>query len=153
MQYVSQLRKHVRLFAYFMASATSTHISKKLASSFDAQNKKGAHFVLENYIHCMYLCKQYVKYVQCSLIVYTGLYMFSSISESKDRYSRTQMLQIALAFLFKCFLGCPKVPGRFLPNTTEYTLSNTILRIARNFLETRENLKIVTHPFYHINLG
>ena len=24
---------------------------------------------------------------------------------------------------------------------------------ARNFLETRENIKISTHPFYHINLG
>ena len=33
------------------------------------------------------------------------------------------------------------------------TLYNTILRIARNFLETRENIKISTHPFYHINLG
>ena len=33
------------------------------------------------------------------------------------------------------------------------TLYNTILRIASNFLETRENIKILTHPFYHINLG
>ena len=33
------------------------------------------------------------------------------------------------------------------------TLYNAILRIARNFLETRENIKISTHPFYHINLG
>ena len=33
-----------------------------------------------------------------------------------------------------------------------YTLYNVILRIARNFLETRENIKISTHPFYHINL-
>ena len=32
------------------------------------------------------------------------------------------------------------------------TLYNAILRIARNFLETRENIKILTHPFYHINL-
>ena len=29
------------------------------------------------------------------------------------------------------------------------TLYNAILRIARNFLETRENIKISTHPFYH----
>ena len=34
-----------------------------------------------------------------------------------------------------------------------YTLYNTILHIARNFLETRENIKILTHSFYHINLG
>ena len=34
----------------------------------------------------------------------------------------------------------------------EATLYNTILRIARNFLETRENVKIPTHPFYHKNL-
>ena len=33
------------------------------------------------------------------------------------------------------------------------TLYIAILRIARNFLETRENIKISTHPFYHINLG
>ena len=33
------------------------------------------------------------------------------------------------------------------------TLYNVILHIARNFLETRENIKISTHPFYHINLG
>ena len=33
------------------------------------------------------------------------------------------------------------------------TLYNAILRIARNFLKTRENIKISTHPFYHINLG
>ena len=33
------------------------------------------------------------------------------------------------------------------------TLYNAILRIVRNFLETRENIKISTHPFYHINLG
>jgi hypothetical protein len=32
------------------------------------------------------------------------------------------------------------------------TLYNVILRIARNFLETWENIKISTHPFYHINL-
>ena len=33
------------------------------------------------------------------------------------------------------------------------TLYNAKLRIARNFLETKENIKISTHPFYHINLG
>ena len=33
-----------------------------------------------------------------------------------------------------------------------YTLYNVILRIARNFMETRENIKISTHLFYHINL-
>ena len=32
------------------------------------------------------------------------------------------------------------------------TLYNVILRIARNFLKTRENIKISTHPVYHINL-
>ena len=33
-----------------------------------------------------------------------------------------------------------------------HTLYNVILCIARNFLETRERIKILTHPFYHINL-
>ena len=32
------------------------------------------------------------------------------------------------------------------------TLYNEILRIARNFLETRENVKISTHPVYRMNL-
>jgi hypothetical protein len=30
------------------------------------------------------------------------------------------------------------------------TLYNVILRISRNLLETRENIKIESHPFYHI---
>ena len=30
------------------------------------------------------------------------------------------------------------------------TLYNDLLRIARNLLETRENVKIESHPFYHI---
>ena len=34
--------------------------------------------------------------------------------------------------------------------TSEGTLYNVILRIARNLLETRENIKIESHPFYHI---
>ena len=33
-----------------------------------------------------------------------------------------------------------------------HTLYNAILRIAKNFLETKENIKISTHPFYHVNL-
>ena len=34
-----------------------------------------------------------------------------------------------------------------------YKLYNIILCIARNLLETRENIKIESHPFYPINLG
>ena len=45
----------------------------------------------------------------------------------------------------------PKLQLKF--DTYIPTLYNTILRIAKNFLETRENIKILTHPFYHINLG
>ena len=42
---------------------------------------------------------------------------------------------------------------RSLPEKeTKRTLYNVILRIAWNFLETRENIKISTYPFYHINL-
>ena len=32
------------------------------------------------------------------------------------------------------------------------TMYNAILGIARNFLETGENIKILTNSFYHINL-
>ena len=39
------------------------------------------------------------------------------------------------------------------PKVTVHTLYNAILRTPRNFLETRENVKILTHPFYHINLS
>ena len=44
------------------------------------------------------------------------------------------------------YMYCPQ-------NEIGSTLYNVILRIARNFLESRENIKISTHPFYHINLG
>ena len=40
----------------------------------------------------------------------------------------------------------------WLKNMIILTLYNVILGIARNFLETRENVKISTHPFYHTNL-
>ena len=36
-------------------------------------------------------------------------------------------------------------------NTNKCTLYNAILRTPRNFLETREKVKILNHPFYHIN--
>ena len=40
---------------------------------------------------------------------------------------------------------------RFLiKHTGTLTLYNVILRIARNLLETRENIKIESHSFYHI---
>ena len=35
-------------------------------------------------------------------------------------------------------------------DSPEATLYNDILRIARNLLETRENIKIESHSFYHI---
>ena len=37
-----------------------------------------------------------------------------------------------------------------LGGTVQYTLYNAILRIARNLLETRENIKIESHSFYHL---
>ena len=36
--------------------------------------------------------------------------------------------------------------------TVKYTLYNVILHIARNLLENREDIKYLTHPFYHTNL-
>ena len=33
-----------------------------------------------------------------------------------------------------------------------HTLYNVLLRMARNLVETREKVKISTHPFYHTNL-
>ena len=39
-----------------------------------------------------------------------------------------------------------------ISDTNLITLYNAILRKARYFLETRENIKISTHPFHHINL-
>ena len=34
-----------------------------------------------------------------------------------------------------------------------YTLYNDILRIAGNLVETRENIKIESHPFYHMDIN
>ena len=45
--------------------------------------------------------------------------------------------------------NCQVPNGLFIYKCTLY---NVILRIGRNFLETRENIKILTHPSYHINL-
>ena len=45
------------------------------------------------------------------------------------------------------------MPFELHDSRNHLTLYNAILRIARNFLETGENIKISTHPFYHINLG
>ena len=62
----------------------------------------------------------------------------------------------ACAEMFYAEMTLPKILGAKMvgqhPDVLD-TLYNTILRTARNFLETRENVKISTHPFYHINLG
>ena len=41
---------------------------------------------------------------------------------------------------------------RFNLSMHVYTLYNVILRIARNLMETKEIIKILTHLFYPINL-
>ena len=56
------------------------------------------------------------------------------------------------AYYFKLCLGFEFIRYLRTKEVQLNTLYNTILRIARNFLETRENIKILTHPFYHINL-
>ena len=38
----------------------------------------------------------------------------------------------------------------FLPPNRFYTLYDVKLHIARNLMETRENMEIESHPFYHI---
>ena len=60
-------------------------------------------------------------------------------------------------FSLKFFaFACLKKYGKNMENYRRipkiHTLYNVILRIARNFLETRENVKILTHPVYHMNL-
>ena len=42
------------------------------------------------------------------------------------------------------------LPSSYLLCAYYTTLYNDILRIARNLLETRENIKIESHPFHHI---
>ena len=64
--------------------------------------------------------------------------------EIANRVSYTQELCLDLPIL------CKK---SWYSWTIEFTLYNAILRIARNFLEIRENINILTHPFYLINLG
>ena len=45
-----------------------------------------------------------------------------------------------------------EICSNYLENSDKKTptLYNAILRIARNLLETRENIKIESHSFYHI---
>ena len=48
-----------------------------------------------------------------------------------------------------CVKFCPKNMNLCI-YISKHSLYNVILRIARNLLETRENIKIKSHPFYHI---
>ena len=63
--------------------------------------------------------------------------------QTNCHYSYDQSLQITIIVLWS------KVFTKYIL----CTLYNAILHIVRNFLKTRENIKILTHPFYHINLG
>ena len=65
------------------------------------------------------------------------------------------LLLFAIMFAYICFIPY----GMYILGLSSvhiismlHTLYNARLRIARNFLETKENIKILTHPFYHVNL-
>ena len=102
-------------------------------------------------------CDVYNLMVECSInvLVANGLFhdiLCRSKSQAKS-LSRCQLPPNMMSFgqmrkdLLKIY--CKDTKELFL----RHTLYNAILRIARNFLETRGNIKISTHPFYHINLG
>ena len=69
-------------------------------------------------------------------------------------YSRTRCFFFFFFFLHKLWINdlCPHSFCLVWCQIHTNTLYNVLLRIARNLLETRENVKISTHPFYHTNL-
>ena len=64
-------------------------------------------------------------------------------------HTLTQTPHIYTTHIFACFITSFGDQIVIIPYTTLY---NAILRTPRNFLEIRENIKISTRPFYHINL-
>ena len=71
----------------------------------------------------------------------------------KAHFSKSPILKIFSRKFLRFVLGLVGLIDAMGIDVAQCTLYNAILRIARNFLETRENIKISTHPFYHINLG
>ena len=75
---------------------------------------------------------------------------------------KSNLIRLCKVFIIKMWLYkgisliviCSETIGNTLGTQAKIrTLYNAILRTPRNFLETRENVKILTHPFYHINLS
>ena len=78
---------------------------------------------------CFFLCKKFLNVVKDKLISIDNKQNPLNLKEEK------------------------KVKNQVKTETSsshEYILYNIILRIARNLLETKENVKIESHPFYHI---
>ena len=69
-------------------------------------------------------------------------YDFKTYDHLFDYYLHTQLDFVEI--------GYPLIKLPKISHSLKYTLYNTILRIARNLLETRENIKIESHSFYHI---
>ena len=64
-------------------------------------------------------------------------------------YFSTGVCKNILSDMSQTLLPITKQTGNPTKNRL-HTLYKVILRIARNLLETRENIKIESHPFYHI---
>ena len=98
-------------------------------------------------------------------IAFITVFIFTSIVGFRFMFICVwkRMRQMDDRIVTKIILRCLQMISMFLSSIKTYfftskkhlvsTLYNAILRIARNFLETRENIKILTHPFSHINLG
>ena len=68
--------------------------------------------------------------------------------ESLEKFITLHKARIVLVYDWNHYFGLGPIP-KPKPKLAD-TLYNVILRIARNLLETRENIKIESHPFYHI---
>ena len=123
--------------------------------------------IIATYLHMQYKCSG-SGVTKANLLNHQSsfcyLVVYINVLNIQNTFATACLLQwtIKLQHIISTYL-CMRtydLETRFLPIsyknalkiTYVYLLYNVILRIARNFLETRENSKISTHPVYHTNL-
>ena len=77
-----------------------------------------------------------------------------SIKKYSTEKIAVKVMRLALFSLRDCifskYIKITKYYLHFALEKIRNTLYNDILRIAKNLMETKENIKIEAHPFYHI---
>ena len=94
------------------------------------------------------MCKQ--KEIKKMVPIQRALWDFFSVIDFGKKFSGMQKL---LRSTHKIILRISTlIKIQTILEVAIHTLYNVLLRIARKLLETRENVKISTHPVYHTNL-